>query len=177
MHERTALRKAVVDTLKGPAPAFATAARDRVKTSRLAPARVAELPAIHVYIAQEEITVSAEGTRELERKANLVVEGWVALTADSEAVEDALDDLSLEIETALDRNLYLGDTVFSCTPTTVEVGLKVDGDRPMGCVHMEFDAIFHTDLRVLAPVDDFKVANVDHDTAGQTSTDVVQVQP
>lgn len=169
MHERTAIRHAVVATLKGVAPAFATAARDRVYATRLSPARLAELPAINVYVDDEESEPKGSAPRELERRAVVAVEAWVVTPANG-AVDDELDALALQIETAMDRNPHLTDTVFDAALVSTVSALKIDGDRPMGCVHLEFAVTYHTDPRVADLTDDFLTADVQmngaHDIVG-----------
>lgn len=165
--------------LKGTAPQFATAARDRVFSSRQAPLRSSEIPAINVYVDSETIDdVSASSApRELKRTMVLAVEGWVA---SSSAVDDALDALALEIETALDAAVPAGasDLVLSSS----EIGLKVDGAQPLGCVHLEFEVTYYTDPRLTAPVDDFATADVRYSLAGDQAPadqahDLVEIPP
>lgn len=164
MHERQAIREAVVAQLVGVAPVFRTAARDRVTKSRMAPIR-GELPAINVYTDGEEIDANSKNSapRELMRTMTVTIEAWAKY---AENVDDALDDLALEIETAMDLDLNLANTAFDSVLERTEIGIKLDGDRPMGCVHLEYAVTFHTDLRVAAPTDIFDTATVRYDLAG-----------
>lgn len=165
MHERQAIREAVVAQLVGVAPAFRTSARDRVTKSRMAPMRGGELPAINVYTDGEETDANSKNSapRELMRTMTVTIEAWAKY---AENVDDALDDLALEIETAMDGDLNLANTAFDSVLERTEIGIKLDGDRPMGCVHLEYAVTFHTDLRVAAPTDLFDTATVRHDLAG-----------
>lgn len=171
MHERQAIREAVVAQLIGPAPAFRTSARDRITKSRMAPIRGSELPAINVYTDGEEVSADSRSTapRELTRTMVVTIEAWAKY---AENVDDVLDDLALEIESAMDRDLNLAGTAFDSKLERTEIGIKLDGDRPMGCVHLEYAVLFHTDLRVAAPTDVFDAATVRYDLAGvQSSAD------
>lgn len=150
MHERQAIREALVSALV----AGATPAGDRVFKTRLAPMRDAELPAISVYTLDEETDQASRKTspRELKRSVSVAIEAWAKAGTN---VDDTLDDLALAIETAMDADQNLGATAFDSVLTRTEIGLKLDGDRPMGCAHLEYEVTYHTDLRVTEPVDDF----------------------
>lgn len=165
MHERQAIREAVIAQLIGTAPAFRTSAQGRVTKSRMAPMRGTELPAINIYTDGDETDANSKDTapRELKRTTVVTIEAWAKY---AENVDDALDDLALEIETAMDRDLNLANTAFDSVLERTEIGIKLDGDRPMGCVHLEYAVTFHTDLRVAAPTDIFDTASVRYDLAG-----------
>jgi hypothetical protein len=159
MHERQAIREAIKAQLIGTPPTFATAARDRVFKSREAPLRVAELPAINIYTDSEPVDPDSGNSapRELKRTAVIAVEGWVVASDD---VDDRLDDLALEIETAMDQDLNLTDTAFDSVLVSTEIGINPKGERPMGCVHMEFAVTYHTQIRTVAPVALFDTADI-----------------
>lgn len=157
MHERQAIREAIVTALTNE-----TAADDRVFKTRLAPLPRALLPAISVYTQDEETEPASKRTapRELKRTVTVGIDAWCSAKED---VDDALDDLALEIEAAMDEaDQGLGGTAFDCVLARTEVGFKTDGDRPMGCVHLEYEVTYHTELRVVAPTDDFDTASVSY---------------
>lgn len=160
MHERQAIRQQVIAMLTGTAPRFATAARDRVCSTRQEPERTAELPAINVYTDGEEVTSDSVQTapRELTRQVTIAIEAWAAATATR--VEDQLDDLALEIETAMDSSVDLNGAAFMSILQSTAIGFKLDGARPMGCIHLEFLVTYHTGMRLEAPTDDFLRADV-----------------
>lgn len=159
MHERQAIREAVIAQLVGVAPLFRTAARERVFSSRQAPMRLAELPAINVFTDGEEVSPDSKNTapRELMRTMIVAIEAWLAVKPGVD-VDAALDDLALEIETAMDLDPNFGGLVFDSHLERTELGFKVDGDRPMGCAHMEFAVSYTTDLRVSESPDVFDTA-------------------
>lgn len=159
MHERQAIREAIVSQLVGIAPAFRTDARNRVFKSRHAPVRQSELPAINVYTESESVKPGSESTapRELTRTVTVAIEAWAQMT---ENVDDALDELALQIETAMDLDLELAGTAFQCVLNSTEIGITTNSERPMGVVHLEYAVTFHTDLRIADPVDLFDTATV-----------------
>lgn len=166
LHERQALREAIVAQLKGP-DNDRTAAGARVRKSRQAPNQTDALPAISVFSSDEPIHESSAGTspRELKRIVRVEIIGWVIGSAD---VDDALDALALEIETAMDIDLGFrtteeienGDPSYaydSILESTV-LGEKLDGERPLGAVSMTYACEYRTGRRVELPTDDFETA-------------------
>jgi len=158
-HERQQIRDAVVAQLigavvVGPVTTYATAAGARVYKSRQPPVPTAQLPAIGVYTDSEEVDPASKNTapRELKRMPVVAIEGWVSASGD---VDDACDDLALEIETAMDADDSLDGCAFSSVLSSTEIGLFTQGNRPMACVRLEYSVVYHTDLRVADPVDDF----------------------
>src|SRR6266540_3539367 len=101
-HQRKLIREAVRAQLAGK-----TSAEDRVFKSRILPYGDLDLPAIAVYTRTEPVDEASRSTapRELTRNLQLVVEGAVKL---SEDVDDAIDDLAAEIESAVDADETFG---------------------------------------------------------------------
>lgn len=161
MHERRALREAV----KAQLVAGATSAGARVTESRQPPNKIAELPALAVYTTTETVAEDSMLTapRELTRTVLLVVIGWVRVTAD---VEDRLDDLALEVETAMDSDLNFGACAYDSVLLSTEVDFDISGDRPMGAVILTYSAVYKTDLRVPAPQDDLETVDTRYSLSG-----------
>lgn len=157
MHERQAIREAVIAQIK----AAGTAAGMRVTKSRMTPVRKAELPAISVYTDDEEIDSDSLDTapRELTRTVQVAVDSWVKVPAGGQ-VDDAFDDIALQVETAMDGDIYLATTAYTSILASTEFGIKDDGDQPMGCVHMLYTVVYKTDLRVQPVEDSFDTADV-----------------
>jgi hypothetical protein len=157
-HERQDIRTAIVARLI----AASTGAGSRVSTQRGRPLRKAGLPAILVYSDSEKVSEGSAETspRELKRTAVFAVEAWV--TAEASVLEDAMDAIALEIETALDQDLNLAHPSTPAVPLAfdsvligTEFGVDPDGELPMGCVHLEYAITYHSDLRLAAPTDLF----------------------
>lgn len=169
MHERKAIRDAVIAQLTGAPGTWATAAGPRVTSSRMAPQRLAELPAVSVYTGEEAIDPKSAGTapRELTRRLVLVVEGWVKA---SDPIDDVLDALALELETAMDADQFLGNTCGFSILDSTSMGIKVDGDRPLGCVHLEYAVTYRSDLRKAVATDKFNTAATEISLSGTQAT-------
>ncbi len=180
MHERQAIREAILAQLLGTAPAYRTSAGARVYKSREAPNRKAELPAINIYTDSEPVDEGSKNTapRELKRIAVIAIEAWVTA---SDNVDDALDALALEIETAMDLDVNLADTAFDSILLSTDIGLKLDGERPMGVLHLEYAVTYHSQIRAPAPTALFDIASAKTSLGGaqapldQTSDLVVDI--
>jgi hypothetical protein len=167
MHERALLRKAIAADLVGQ-----TAAANRVFQTRLEPMQETELPALTVYVEEESVDPASEDTapRELTRLAQVAIVGWVRASP-ATAVEDALDDLALEIETVMDRQMEHGGTVAKSILSSTEIAMKMDGSRPMGAIRLVYSVTYRTDLRVVAPTDIFDTADVRFSLGGAQAAD------
>ncbi len=164
-HERQDLRDAVVTQLV----AAGMSVGSRVYKTRMGPIRATELPAVCVYISDETVDPTSRMTapREMKRTAKVVVEAYARATED---VDDVLDALALEVETAMDVDLNFDETAFDSVLTSTELGIQMTGDRPMGAVQLTYSVIYHSDSRVAAPEDDFEGADAQYSLAGDQLT-------
>lgn len=153
LHERQILREAIVAALTGE-----TEADDRVLKSRFEPKKLDQLPLLCVFNAEEPIKEGSEKSapRELERLYRVTIVGWVIATDD---VDDVLDALSLEIETAMDADTTFDLNARESFLTTTEFGIDLKGERPLGAVSMTYACTYRTGPRVAAPADNFDKAN------------------
>ncbi len=168
-HERKTLREAIVSQLKGETP-FRTVAGERVYETRLGPVRDHELPAITVYVDEETVDPASitSAPRYMSRTATIAIEGWVKSAAD---VDDALDAFALQIETAMDVDLNFNGAAINSVMSGTEFGLKIDGNRPMGCVRMLYAVTYETTQRIEAPEDAFDSIDIHYDLAGEQEPD------
>lgn len=167
LHQRHVIRHAVRDVLDG-----ATAAEERVSTTRVLPYRRSELPAISVYTLEEAVDLEETTTsapRELTRELQLEIAGWVEPGG---SVDDSMDALALEIETAMHADPYLGDTVAECLLVGTTMSLLDEGEKLLGLVTLTYAVTYRT----LAPeaneeLDDFLVADVTTNLANEVHED------
>jgi hypothetical protein len=167
LHQRTVIRRAIRDLLLD-----TTAAEDRVYTTRMVPLRKADLPAISIYALTETVDdESVESSpRELIRELPVVIQGWVTQTED---VDDVMDALALEIETAMHADPYLGEDVASesiLESTTMDVGRM--GEREVGMVELTYLVTYLT-YAPSAPsdLDDFTTVAATHNVGGTVHED------
>jgi hypothetical protein len=125
MHQRQAIREAVVAALSGK-----TAAETRVYATREVPWKRLELPGISVYCLEEE---KDQGKLKVQVAVLLVA----ALT---EKVDDALDDLALEVENAMALDMTLGRTAMATRYTGMQVEISEEQGRPVGAMRLLYDA-------------------------------------
>lgn len=156
MHQRTVIRHAVRDLLI----AAGTRAGMRVFPTQKSSLRLQDLPAICVYMLEE--TVDAESVnmapRELTRQVPIVIECWVKV---GENVDDEMDAIALEVETAMHADPYLGEAVAESILDSTIIVPDPTGDRTMGMVALTYQATYRT----LAPeppssLDDLDAAGV-----------------
>jgi len=168
-HERTEIRNAIVAQLKGPGN-NRTAAGARVVKSRLAPPKTASLPFVSVYNELEPIKEGGDkGSRELERQYEVTICGWVIAASDSD-VDDALDALALEIETAMDLDHTLDSYASTSHLVNTQFGIDLSGERPLGAVSLTYGCTYFSKTRNAAPVDNFDTASAVTDLGGEQAT-------
>jgi hypothetical protein len=142
-HPRQTIRAAVAAALSGN-----TAAGTNVVPSRVVPSRLDNLPTIAVYTLDESVDPDSAQTapRELTRNPTIVVEAWTEAPDAATNIEDAMDDLALEIETALDADILLGGAVGGLGLILSDTALEVleAGRRLIGAVQMTYAATYYT---------------------------------
>ncbi len=137
-HERQLIRNAVVAQLLG-----RTTADQQVQASRREPWRQADLPAISVYTIEEESAhTSVDGG--LTRALKLGIEIVVSM---SERVDDALDGLALEVETALDEDPTLGGKTYDLVLASTKVMVVEEQRRAVGVAQLGFEITYQTPTR------------------------------
>jgi len=142
-HKRETIRKAVVSLLTADMIP-GTIATGRIYSNRSRPLWEGYLPAINVTSDSEESERSdLTGGTSLERTLDLVVEA-TALDISDENLDDTLDDLAEEIESALGSDHTWGDEVTSSTLTATEFELDAGGEKPMGTVRLTYTVQYFT---------------------------------
>jgi hypothetical protein len=136
VHPRETIRKAVVALLV----AAKTDAGSSVFPTREVPWRNVELPGIAVY-SLEETSEQSHPQAELVRHVVLAIHAVVRL---SEAVDDALDALSQQIEIAMAADPTIGRIAFMSTLVGTEISVDESTARPVGAVRLAYDVRYHT---------------------------------
>lgn len=137
-HVRKQLRDAVVTRVTGLPTTGA-----RVYAHRAYPLERAKLPALRVYTASETaeiVTIHAPMIQD--RSIEVRVEGVEAAAETS--LDDTLDQIAKEVETALSTALTVGGASVTLTYTGCEIELSDDGDKPHGVVTLNFTARLFT---------------------------------
>lgn len=173
-HQRQLIREAVKDALV----AANTAAGSRVYKTRKVPHRLPELPAISVYTLEESVDPESATTapRYLTRRMQLMIEAVMECDPD-ENIDDALDDMALEIERAMHADDSLDGTCMDSIPAGTEIEVAIQGQREIGLLQLTYTVTYETNAPDEAPADlvDFETAHVslnldnDQDTADQVT--------
>jgi hypothetical protein len=131
MHARQAIREAAVTALTG-----LTTTGSRVYDTRIFPLSESALPCIAVYASEEVTDRGAMGGR-LSRELDLVVRGYARGTS---GVEDTLDTIAEEVETALTSIAGAKDVVIRDS----RMEYDGEGDMPIATIEMVFSVLYHT---------------------------------
>jgi hypothetical protein len=167
-HPRQVIREAVRAALLN-----ATAAGATVYETRVVPHRVSEVPALAVYTLEESVSSDSVSVspRELRRELSLVIEGWVA-AGGATNVDDDMDELALEVETAMYADPFFGGVASESLLDTTSLEVIEEGDRLMGWIVMTYAFTYFTDdPPAPADLDDFETGGATHNLGGAVHED------
>jgi hypothetical protein len=137
MHQRQAIRHAAKLALLGQ-----TAAGERVYTTRTQPFDPVDGPGLMIYTVDETSEHDSLGPRRgLMRVLQLAIEVVAAVNA---TLDDALDDMAVEIERALAGNNTLSGACKDLELTRTQVALRKDGDKLTGGIVLTFGVVYRT---------------------------------
>lgn len=134
-HQRKVIRDAVAAALV----AAGTSAGTRVFKTQVVPWHREQLPLIGIAALSEEVELEKAAPRELRRKLDLAVVGVVEAT---DAVDDALDALGLEIERAMHADQWFGGVCGNSQLAGVEISIDPDGKRPVGFIKLTYEITY-----------------------------------
>lgn len=136
-HHRKIIRDAVVTALTGLA-----STGSNVFATRRYPVAAAQLPALCVYTLSEDSEVDSMGTnRSLLRTLDMIIE---AVTQVNDTLDNTLDQLCLEVETALGLDPTLGGRVHDCNLASTRIAIRGDAEAETGSAVMNFSVIYRT---------------------------------
>jgi len=136
-HARKTIREAVAGLVTG-----LTTTGSRVFQSRVYNVQETELPCLLVYTTGEQIEGDTLGEpRTLDRSLDLVIEGKAQAVAD---LDDLLDTIGEEVETAIGGTPALGINVDDTTIEAVEISFSGEGDKPIGSVLMRYKVLYRS---------------------------------
>lgn len=133
-HVRTQIRNAVVGLLDS----LATTS-DRVYVSRLHPLPADKLPALRVFVDDEQITrEKIHDPAILARSVTIRIDCVASLAS---GLDDDLDQIALEVEDAISADTTLGGLLNSgLIPSGIEVDRSADGEAPIGRLTVVYEA-------------------------------------
>ena len=116
----------------------------QVKSTRVYQWRKTNLPACNVFTEEEEsepIVMNRPGQRKVQRDLMMMVEIYATATADT--VDDALDDLIVEVEGIL-GNSTLGGLAYDVALRKTETDYDGEGDVPVGVASLTWSVQYFT---------------------------------
>lgn len=141
MHARQAIRYAVAELMRATATAGAN-----VFPSRLFSLDETELPSISVYTTDEstaetvtKITLARPAL--IQRELPVIVEAHAVM---DESVDDALDNLAVEIEEAMARPIRVGERQIPARLVSTQTTFSGDGDQQVGVIRLIYSAAYST---------------------------------
>lgn len=135
-HVAKQLRDAIVTAVTGLATTGA-----RVFPSRAYPVRDAELPCLLVWTPDESATNALLYPNTYERVISIRIEALAKATA---AMEDTLDQIRKEVETALAAGVTVGSWTVDAEYRGVSSDIRGDLEKPAGSAEMSFEARLFT---------------------------------
>ena len=119
-----------------------TTTGNRVFDSRVYNFSQTTLPALAVYALSENSERDAfQSTDGLARTVDVMVEGY---TQQTEELEDTLDTISAEVETAVAADPTLNGKAKDTFLSNTEISLTGEGDLPMGVIRMTWTVSYRT---------------------------------
>lgn len=101
-----------------------------------------QLPALRIYTNDEDIKVGSMGSRRIrDRTLHLVVE---ACAKESANLDDKLDLICKEVETAIDGNQGLGLGVKCIEIKSIEADMQGEAEKEVGIKRMTFEVFYQT---------------------------------
>lgn len=154
-HARKLFRHAAIARLV----AAATVAQSRVYTQRIDPLKKGSLPAISLYIPNEDIDdgSAASNPRELKRMASMEV-AIVLGGVNEDTLADAADDAAGQVEAVFDDDPFISETVEDCVLTKTDLEIReVNGasDPLIAFVVLTYLVTYRTRPAEAAQRDDF----------------------
>lgn len=141
-HARQQIREAVAAAVTG----LATTGTS-VKQSRIYPLDDAKLPGLAVFTTEEAVddeqsSISSGGITQT-RNLDVVVEGYAKI---NDTLDDTLDTIAAEVETAIHADLTLGGLVKHIELTGTDITLAGEGEKMAGVVKLTFDAMYRVNI-------------------------------
>lgn len=140
-HARTQIRNAAVTALTG-----LTTTGARVYKGRVRPLGAAHDPALLVYARVTRSETDSRPPRKFMHTLQLFVEGRVSKAGAAAAadLEDALDQVELEVTAAIAASGNLSGLVQDIMPVASTLTTEAPGERHEGEVRIEFEVLYRT---------------------------------
>lgn len=135
-HARQQIREAVASAVTG-----LTTTGNRVFQSRVHSFGPEKLPALAVYTLDETVRYLSDERVQM-RTVDTVIEAYAKV---SEDLDDTLDTICAEVETAMGADITLGGLAFDVVLARTTIGLSGEGDKPVGVARITYQISYQTD--------------------------------
>jgi hypothetical protein len=136
-HMRKQIRSAVVQALLG-----LKTTRRNVFATRTVPLNADTLPGLCVYTLSEQSGVDTMGkNRSLKRMLDLVIEG---VTKSRASIDDDLDQIAAEVETAMALDPSLGGLAYDCVLQSTKIAVRGVAETDTGSVQLTYSVTYRT---------------------------------
>jgi len=132
-HARTQVRDAVAAALTG---LITTGANVYVNRAHLLES--AKLPCLSIHVRNDATRRISETPIEQERTVELVVEAH----ANGGSVDDTLDTICAEVETAIGSDVTVGGKLIDCVLDSTSIAVTGEGSKLSGQAEMQFNATY-----------------------------------
>lgn len=160
MNKRKQLRKKVIEILtRQKLGTYQTMAEDRVYSRSVGKGDESECPYINVVLKKEDLEKADESPRTKKRTAKLIIECVVSKKHDEEDLDDLADDFCTQVETILNENRFLDDTVEDTDQIGLEADINQDGEEPIAGTLLIYDVVYYSDEFIVPDMGDFETIN------------------
>lgn len=135
-NRRKAIRTGAVSAISGH-----TDAGTRVYANRVLPLWEAQYPLILIYSRDESAEPISRFPTKNTRRLKLAIDIRVAIE-DGIGMDDELDKISKQVESAIEDDPTLGGTALSCNYQDTEMDASVDGKQPIGAARLTYEVIY-----------------------------------
>ena len=133
-HLRRQIRERVASTLTG-----LTTTGSNVFQSRIYPMKSAVLPGLCIFTQSEDVSIDTMGSpRTVSRVLDLIIERY----ATGSNLDDTLDQIGKEVETALAGDIGLNSLAMDSYLSAVEINYSGDGEKPTGVIKQTYSVIY-----------------------------------
>lgn len=135
-HARKVIRDAVATILTG-----LNSSGSNVFPTRIYPVDDNNLPAICIYTLSEDSELTSVQPRKMARRLDLVIE---AVAKANDVLDDTLDLIAEEIETAMALDYTLGVGAKDCVLASTKIAMRGEGEKATGSVVLTYSVMYRT---------------------------------
>jgi hypothetical protein len=137
------VRQQIRDRMQSVLLAGVTSTSGRVYTSRVYALSQLALPSVTISFDSERSSLITMGLRTMDRDVNIVVDVYASATSD---LDDALDDICVEVEESIAGDFTMNGLAKSCILTSTDLSLTGGSDTPIGVARLNYTVSYITSI-------------------------------